>query len=179
MDATELVQEYFRRTDKYRSDLNALADFVEEWRSGSIGNDVKQVKLFWHTFRPSAINAEAICPIADSDGELPPLAGDLEAGFLEELAGLERVCRIPYVPDSDDMPDFSSAGQYIYVGAASALRHRRRDGFSEYVRHTLKEVWRFLKIVEKTGHIDFGLPLLQEKLPPWETVSLYGMAGLV
>ena len=179
MDATELVQEYFRRTNKYRSDLNALAEFVEERDSDGFVDSLKLIKLFWHTFRPSAASTDSDGSLDGVDEETQPLPNDLETAFLEQLADLERECRIPYVPDSDDLPDFSSASQYIYLGGASALRHRQRDGFSEYVRDTLNKVWRLLRIVERQRYIEFGFPLLKGRLSPWETVSLYGAVGLV
>ena len=179
MDATELIQEYYRRTGKYRTDLNALAYFVEARDSGGSFDSLKLIKLFWHAFQSSVISMDSAGPVGGADEEPQPLPDDLETAFLEQLADLERGCRIPYVPDSDDSPDFSSASQHIYVGGASALRHRQRDGFSEYVRDTLNQVWGLLRIVERQGYIYLGLPLMRYELPPWETVSLYGTTGLI
>ena len=44
---------------------------------------------------------------------------------------------------------------------------------------TLNEVWRFLTILEKEGYIERVFGYSEEKLPPWESVSLHGVASLV
>ena len=41
MDASELVQEYFRRTNTHRTDLDALAEFMEARASGNGVDDLK------------------------------------------------------------------------------------------------------------------------------------------
>lgn len=169
MKATELVQKYFKDTGTYRTDLNALAEFAEPRDSGGYVDSLGLTKLFWHTFQPR---------IVDSSDEASPLQRDSEAEFLDHLADIERGCRIPYVPDSDDPPDFPAISRYLHTGVASALRHKKRDGFSDYVRQTLLEVDRLLWILQEAGHFEPGYSPLEGILPHWETISLNGVASL-
>ena len=162
-----------------RTDLNALAEFIEARDSGGSVDSLKLIKLFWHTFRPSTVSTYSSGPVGRADEEPRPLPDDLDDVFLDLFAELERGCRIPYVPDSDDSPESSSLRAYIHVGAAFALRQRRRDNFSEDVRQTLKEVWRSLCLVERQGDIDL-FPFPHEVGPPsQEAISLYGVAALI
>lgn len=174
MRVADLQSEYFRRRNGIRTDLDELC-FIDMARSS--GSTPDGVKLFWEMWRPRYVDfGEGSHLYQDNP---PDLDNDLEAKVLKWLAQLECECRIPYVPDSDDPPDFSTLSRYIYVGAASALRHLRRDGFSDYVRQTLNEVWRFLRILEKEGYIERVVGYSEEKLPPYETASLHGVASLV
>ena len=175
MDASELVQEYFRRTTTHRTDLDALAEFMETRASGNGVVELKLAKLFWHTHKPSSIVEVAVIA-DDSDEEFSNLPQDLENAFLEELAQLEREYRIPYVPDSEDPIDVQAASRYVHVSAASALRHLKRDGFNDYVRQTLEEV---RKILHRRGiSYDFR-PFDYMELESSETKSLYGVRALI
>ena len=156
--------------------MDALAEFMEARASGNGVDETKGVLLFWHTHRPSRIREEVAVAADDSDEEIPPLPEDLEDVFLGELAELERGCRIPYVPDSEESNDFEAVSRYVHVGAASALRHLKRDGFNDYVRQTLEEV---RKILHRRGiSYDFR-PFDYMELESSETISLYGVKALI
>ena len=138
-----------------RQDLFKLSQFVKARRSIEVVTEVNSAELFWEIWRPTAIqvgDTEARSS-SDLDENPPPLAPEMENAFLGEIARLESECRIPYAPDTEDwrsgttMEQFNAGSQYVHVGAASALRHWKRDGFSDYVRQTLREVSRVLYLL--------------------------------
>ena len=145
MRATDLLSEYFDRTKRIRTDLLALGQFDMTRSSDSTPDEVK---LFWEMWRPSDhFSAEGSPPAIQDNPQA--LDDDIEDTVLEELALLERECRISYVPDADlskeQLDDLiEPAIQYVHVGAASALRREKRDGLTDDVRDTLQEVWKIL-----------------------------------
>ena len=62
MKASELLQEHFRRTGTHRTDLNALAEFVEARDSGQV-DAMKAVSLFWETWKPRVMVTVGADPI--------------------------------------------------------------------------------------------------------------------
>ena len=171
MNASELVQEYYRRTGLHRSDLNALAEFIETRESGQ-PDALTTVRLFWETLNPCIMVAVASVPVGNTDEEPPSLPDELEAEYLETLADLERKCRVYYAPDSENSIGFDAASQHVHVGAASALRHRRRDGLSDDVTRTLDDV---RKILYRLGIETYSI----EESDTGETISLHGVRAIV
>ncbi len=165
MDALELWGKHIENirqsllqdgTGAIRQDLFKLSQFVKARNSTSVDYEVSPVDLFWEVWRPTAapLDGSKARNISGLDEDPPHLPPEIENSFLEELARLEKECRIPpYSPDTDDwrngttMEQFNEGSRYVHVGAASALRHWRRDGFSEYVTQTLKEVIRVLYLL--------------------------------
>ncbi|MDE2860129.1 MAG: hypothetical protein OYI31_00670 [Chloroflexota bacterium] len=169
MNASELVQECFRRTGIHRSDLNALADFIETRESGQL-DALRTVRLFWETWNPRAMVAVASVPVGNTDEEPPSLPDELEAEHLEILAGLEQECRVYYEPDSETAIDHRDASIYAHVGAASALSHRKRDGLSDDVTRTLDDVRKTLYRGNYGGFMESDTG---------ETISLSGVRAIV
>ena len=97
MRADDLLQECFKRTKMLRADLYAMDEFDKARNSASTPDGVK---LFWYMWRPWNM-----FDLETPFGSLPALDNDLEAKVLKWLTRLERECRVPYVPDSDDPPD--------------------------------------------------------------------------
>ena len=146
MDASALLSEYMKRENTVRNDLLHYFLFVRGRDSGENADDKIPVDLFWETWFPHTSDS-----FFNALYEPKPLPEDIESHFLEGLAEQERECRVPYVPDRDALSDptatngqFQLGHQYVHVAAASALRHFKRDGFSDYVRQTLVEVNRVL-----------------------------------
>ena len=146
VDAFDLFIEYLKRENTFRNDLSHYSLFVRGRDSEGNADEKIPVDLFWETWFPHTSDS-----FFDAFYEPKPLPEDIESHFLEGLAEQERECRIPYVPDRDDLSDlaatdgqFQLGHQYVHVAAASALRHFKRDGFSDYVRQTLVEVNRVL-----------------------------------
>ena len=141
MRADDLLQECLKRTKMLRADLHALYEFDKARGSDSTPDGVK---LFWDMWRPWNM-----FDLETPFGNLPALDDDLEDAVLKELARLESECRISYVPDADLLEEhLEAAVQYVHVGAASALRRRKRDGLAEDVVDTLQEVLRILHLLE-------------------------------
>lgn len=168
MDAADLVIEHARRTNTFRLDLMALRQFVKAREAGKAPDEDALVTLFWEMLRPRL-----------DDGEFrdnpPPLDADIECILLEGLARLERQCRVPPEPGSDRLEGerYEHAIQYVHVGAASALRHRKRDGLNEDVVKTLQEVSRILYLLEETRAVTNIVDA------PIGIVSLFGVKALV
>ena len=165
MDARELALEHFRRTKTFRMDLLALSEFIKAREAGSTPNEQTLVNLFWEMWRPRLDPGDA----QDLQDNPPPLDSDIEDALLEELARRERKCRIPYEPDSD---------VYVHVGAASALRHRKRDGFADDVVETLQEVSRILYLLGIERR-QVTLPVTDIAEAPSVIVTLFGVKALV
>ena len=131
------------------------------------------VKLFWDMWRPKDTSSDA------GEGSLPALDDDLEDAVLEELARLERECRITYIPDEDLLEEhLETAIQYVHIGAASALRRRKRDGFNDDVIKTLQEVNRILHLVG-IGYSRNRLSVSYLAEAPHDMVSQFGVRSLV
>ncbi len=150
MDIAELNEEWFRhmvsQTGEVRPDIWALLSFVNARGFGGAVDETKAIDLFWEIVKPQVhyMGSQWFVHLAE---ETPPLLEEVETALLENLAEQERACRLAgYSPDLEDPVDSVAACQYIHVGAASALRHRVRDGFSDYVRQTLNEVSRVLRL---------------------------------
>ena len=162
---------------RVRMDIVYLSLFVKELDSTGVVDEVKPVELFWEAWRPRAI----LLDVGGFDEDPPPLPPDKENMFLEKLAELEHRLRIPYSPDTDDwrngttMEQFSKGSQYIHVGAASALRHWRRDGFNDDVRQTLQEVSRVLYLLST----DLVYAYRDVSQVRGDLVSLMGVRALV
>lgn len=168
MRACDLLEEYFKRTKMCRTDLVELCEFDKARSSGSTPDGVK---LFWDMWRPQYV--------ALGEGSLRDLDSDIEDAVLEELARLERKCKIPYVPDDDLVEEHLEAAiQYVHVGAASALRRRKRDGRTEDVVDTLQEVSRILHLVGvRYNRNRLAVSYLAEA--PHDFVSQFGVRSLV
>ena len=133
----------------YRLDKFALHRMELVLRGDRDKDAVLPVELFWQAWRPQYIKLFANWPAESDLVENPPdLPPDDESEFLERLAVLERAFRICYEPDSETAIDFEAASRYVHVGAASALRHWRREGFSDYVTQAMSEVLRILHLLE-------------------------------
>ena len=156
-----------------------MYEFVYEFdKAKSSGDTPDGVKLFWEMWRPWDMLA-AVQFSRAGQGGLPTLDDDLEDRVLEALAQLERQCRISYVPDEDlHWEHLEDAIRYIHVGAASALRRRKRDGLTEDVVKTLQELSRMLHLVG----IDYNrnrLSVTYLAEAPHDMVSQYGVRSLV
>ena len=147
MNASELVQECYRRTGMHRSDLNALAEFVEARDSGQL-DATKAISLFWETWKPRVMLTVGADPIGYTNEEPPALDEDLEAALLEALAELEQEYRILYEPDSESAIDFEAASRYVHVAAASALKHLRKGGFYEIGTLALEQASSVLRLLD-------------------------------
>ena len=167
MDARDLAWQFFKRTKTLRTDLHALSLFIKAREAGSTPNEQTLVNLFWEMWRPRLDPGDA----QDLQDNPPPLDSDIEDALLEELARRERECRIPYEPDSD-------VRGYVHVGAASALRHRKRDGFADDVVETLQEVSRILYLLGIERR-QVTLPVTDIAEAPSVIVTLFGVKALV
>ena len=172
MDGRDLSWQFFKRTKTLRTDLHALSLFIKAGEAGNAPDEGALVNLFWGMWRPRL-----------DDGDLrdnpPPLDSDIEDTLLEELARLERACRVPNEPDSDLTNEgYESACQYIPVGAAFALRRGKRDGLNEDVVETLQEVSRVLQRLDIEVHRD-TLSVTNIVEAPIDIVSLFGVKALV
>ena len=146
MNASELVQECFRRTGIHRTDLNVLSEFVAARDSGQL-DAMKAINLFWETWKPRVMVTVGNDPIGYTNEELPSLPDELETEILDLLAGLERELRIYYEPDSEGSIDFEAASIYVHMGAASALRHLGRGDY-ENGTQALEEATRVLEVLD-------------------------------
>ena len=174
MRVADLIEECFKRTKMLRTDLGAMDEFDKAISSDST---LDGVKLFWEVWRPRYTLVEGSL-LGDQDNP-PALDDDLEDGVLEELARLERECRISYVPDEDLIEEhLEDAIQYVHVGAASALRRRKRDDLTEDVLDTLQRVSRILHLVGINYNRNrLSVSYLAEA--PHDMVSQFGARSLV
>ena len=184
MNARELVQEYFRRTGMHRTDLDALAEFVEARELGQL-DGLGITRLFWHAIRPRQVTGGDAVSSSDSIEESSNLPDDIEKEYLEQLLMLGSEMRVHFTPDLNDLSDpganykqYRELVPYLHVAAASAIRRQRIEGFSEKVAETLDDVWRELLRLQYTGYLD---PDLYGPLPGnlGEDDSLYGVMSLV
>ena len=127
---------------------------MESELSGEIEEDaVRPIELFWKALRPQYVKLIAEWPQSPFVENPPDLPPEEENEFLERLANLEHACRIPYTPDFENwrdgttMEQFKAGSRYIHIAAASALRHLKRDGYSDYVVQTIGEVRRALYLL--------------------------------
>ena len=145
MDARDLALEHAKRTNTFRRDLVALLLFVKAREADSAADEQAVVNLFWETWRPRLDSGN----VGQLEDNPPQLDQDIEDALLEELARLERERRIRSKPDADFLEEhLEAAVQYVHLGAASALRRRKRDGFTDDVVVTLWEVTRILHLLE-------------------------------
>ena len=175
---TDLSSEYFSRTTGLRTDLVALVQFAAARGSDNAPEESREIELFWEMWRPRYTSlVEGSLP--DFQDNPPVLDDDIEDAVLEELARLEREYRISYVPDADLLEEhLEAAVQYVHVGAASALRHRQRDGFTDDAIDTLQEVNRILHLLE----IEYDrnrLSVSYDAEDPSSIVSQFGVRSLV
>ena len=147
MNARELVEECYRLTGMYRTDLYALAEFVEARASGQL-NSMNAIHLFWETWKPRVMVTVGSDPIGYTNEEPPTLPEDIEEAFLEILAELEREYKVDYETDSESAIDFEAASLYVHVGAASALRHVKRSDLSNDVIGAMLQVQLVLQILK-------------------------------
>ena len=177
MHAADLPEEFFKRTGTIRTDLLALSGFFKAREADGQPGESAIVNLFWEMWQPRLALGDA--------GEDNPqdLAIEFEDPLIEELARLERECRIPYKPDSEvweRLPEevFGAALQYVHVGAASALRRRKSQGFTDDVVETLQEVSRILYLLSIRVHRDTLAPADFMEASS-VIVSLFGVKALV
>ena len=148
MRADDLPSEYFRRTKGLRTDLVALVQFADTTGPDNAPDESREITLFWEMWRPQYTILGEGNPLGYQDNP-PALDDDIEGAVLKELARLERGCRISYVPDADLLEEhLEAAVLYVHLGAASALRRRKRAGFTEDVVDTLQKVRRILHLLE-------------------------------
>ena len=156
--------EHAMRTKTFRRDLLAILSLVKARETGDAADEQAVVNLFWEMWRPRLFDGK----------NPPPLDDDLEDALLEELARLERECRIQSEPDADFLEEHREAAeQYAHVGAASALRRRKRDGFTDDVRQALQEVSRVLHCLDIGGD-NRGIVEAH-----FSIISLFGVKALV
>lgn len=132
-------------------------------------SEAASMHLFWALYRPG-----------QTDGQLPRPIQEKVIKFLDET---EKLSRVPYEPDNE--PPWEKLSTYIHLAATKIFILKRRDGYSDDVRETLKEAERAL---ERFGvqFVDWDLrlgnlsALMEKGIGDYQSLlSILGIAGLL